>query len=275
MVAGHRRTQSEDAQAAPTRPATGMVDRLHDWRRANPMKVFAAFIALVAALTTVILTRPATATPADQVELEVPTAMQIGEISNCGPTAAAMLVASFRLEHDPHAIRKLRDRIGQWSWDKYPLRRLSVFGSDAGMTSPAIMGATLARFGGHDARFDALSHPWLPREAYAVIALKGLVREGRPIVALVKSSALWGNDASGLHWVVVRGFEGDQVIFNDPADGSRATLPLHDFMAAWRLDKLFRSLPTIGAFTAFVPDRALPGMSEFAMQMDHGPAHVP
>ena len=63
---------------------------------------------------------------------------------------------------------------------------------------------------------------------------------------------------AGLHWVVVRGVEAGQVVFNDPADGAVARLPLDRFWMAWRLPDVYRSLPMVAGFEGLVPDRSLP-----------------
>lgn len=190
-------------------------------------------------------------------DIPLPTVTQVGDKANCGPTAATMLLAPYRGATTEAELTALRDEIGQWSWDAYPLRRVSVPGYPAGMTTPAMLQAVLARFG-EPAAFAPVEHPWLPGEAYAMLALRKLLAEGRPVIVLTQSSTLWGIRTAGLHWVVVRGIQGGKVVFNDPADGERTAIPFAQFWEAWRLNDLYRSLPLVKSFAALAPDRPVP-----------------
>ena len=93
--------------------------------------------------------------------LEVAELTQRGDIANCGPTAAAMVLAHAGFGADP---RQLRDRIGRWSWRHFPLRAFSIPGRSSGMTTPHMMREVLQAFGGQG-RFRALRHPFVPGEA--------------------------------------------------------------------------------------------------------------
>lgn len=195
------------------------------------------------------------------LELEVPWVNQIGEVTNCGPSAAAMVIGAYRSVDDLGVLRGIRDAVGEWSWDEFPLRRLAFPGYDAGMSTPLMMKASLNRFGGGDVRFDLLSHPWLPEEAYAIAALHANLEQGRPLIALVQASTLWENGSPALHWVVIRGIKGDRIVFNDSADTGRMELPMERFLDAWRLNPFYQGLPTIGPYTALVPSRPLPALA--------------
>jgi hypothetical protein len=200
-------------------------------------------------------------------ELLVPLVGQVGEATNCGPTAAAMVLAAYAGQTHRAELEQLRDRLGQWSWGQFPLRRFKAFGYDAGMTTPAMMLDTLNRFGGGLTFADiGAEHPWLPREAWAIVLLRASLQTGRPLIALVQSSVLWGSTGPGLHWVVVLGLEGGQVIFNDPADGQRNQVTLTRFWDAWRLNPLFRDLGVIRSFVALAPDRPLPSVASRNVQ---------
>jgi len=188
------------------------------------------------------------------LNVEVAELMQHGDVANCGPTAAAMVLAHAGIGADP---QRLRDRIGSWSWRRFPLRALSVSGRSSGMTSPTMMAEVLEAFGGQG-RFRALRHPFLPSDAFALIALRSALSEGRPVLMMVESPILWGTEQAGLHWIVVRGAERDTFIFNDPADGEEHRVSAERLWRAWRLHPLWRRLPGVDAFTAFVLDAPLP-----------------
>ncbi len=187
------------------------------------------------------------------VELDVPLVQQHGEVSNCGPSAMAMVLSAYG-RGEPEV---LRDRMGRWSREAFPLRRLTIPGGEAGMTTPAMMHETLERFG-EGLQFFAVDHPWLPLEAFAMPAIESAIASGRPVLVLVQSSTIWGlPEAMGLHWIVVTGVEGESVIFNDPADKTRNRISRSRFLEAWRLDPVFRKLPMVAPFTALIADVAL------------------
>ena len=188
--------------------------------------------------------------------LRVPRAAQAGEVGNCGPTAAAMLLAAYA--DGPARAEALRDAVGRWTWDRFPLRRVALPGYDAGMTTPTMLLHALRHFAPHVRWRDGFDHPWLPREVHALATLRGYLDEGRPVLALVQTRVLWGFDAPGLHWVVVRGLRDGQVLFNDPGDGLVGRVPVAQFYEAWRLDPLFRHLGSITSFVGLVADRPLP-----------------
>lgn len=190
-------------------------------------------------------------------ELPVPLGRQLGDKTNCGPTTAAMALGAYQGVHEPSAIRVIRDVLGEWTWQAFPLRQMRLAGYDAGMTTRHMMAAALERFE-PTVGWEPVEHPWLPLEAWSLVVLKQALAERRPVVVLAEARTLWGLDVAGLHWVVVRGVEGGQVVFNDPADGAVARLPLDRFWLAWRLPDVYRSLPMVAGFEALVPDRSLP-----------------
>lgn len=190
-------------------------------------------------------------------ELPVPLGRQLGDKTNCGPTTAAMTLGAYQGVHEPGAIRVIRDVLGEWTWQAFPLRQMRLAGYDAGMTTRHMMASALERFE-PTVGWEPVEHPWLPLEAWSLVTLKQALAERRPVVVLAEARTLWGLDVAGLHWVVVRGVDGGQVVFNDPADGAVARLPLDRFWLAWRLPDVYRSLPMVAGFEALVPDRSLP-----------------
>lgn len=189
-------------------------------------------------------------------DLDVPIAKQIGNKTNCGPTVAAMAVAAFAQPSQP-SLRELRDLIGEWTWQAFPMRQMRLPGYDAGMTTRHMMKTSMERFR-PEVGWHPVEHAWLPLEAWSIITLKQAVSERRPLVVLAEARTLWGLDVAGLHWVVVTGIDAGQVRFNDPADGASASLPLERFWTAWRLSPVYRSLPMVAGFEALIPDRSLP-----------------
>lgn len=196
-------------------------------------------------------------------DLAVPIAKQIGNKTNCGPTVAAMAVAAFAPEPAPTSqpaqpgLRELRDLIGEWTWQAFPMRQMRLPGYDAGMTTRHMMKTSMERFR-PEVGWHPVEHTWLPLEAWSIVTLKKAVSERRPLVVLAEARTLWGLDVAGLHWVVVTGLDAGQVRFNDPADGASTSLPLDRFWTAWRLSPVYRSLPMVAGFEALVPDRSLP-----------------
>ncbi|MFO0744054.1 MAG: C39 family peptidase [Myxococcota bacterium] len=194
-----------------------------------------------------------------QLDLAIPVVRQSGDKTNCGPTTAAMTLAAFKGEDSPKRARELRDLVGEWSWQAFPLRQMRIPGYDAGMTTREMMRQSLDAFGAPaDVRFEVVGHPWLPLEAWSILALKRHLAEHRPLVVLVEAKTLWNlPKATGLHWVVVRGFADGQVVFNDPADGAVASVTLERFWNAWHLSEAYRSLPMVDGFEGLVADRSL------------------
>lgn len=190
-------------------------------------------------------------------ELSIPIGRQIGDKTNCGPTAAAMALSAYQGVYDASALRVIRDVLGEWTWQAFPLRQMRMPGYDAGMTTRHMMQAALERFE-PSVGWKPAEHPWLPPEAWAVIVLKQAISERRPLVVLAEAKTLWGLDVVGLHWVVVRGIEAGQVVFNDPADGTVSRVSLDRFWHAWRLPDVYRGLPMVAGFEALMPDRSLP-----------------
>ncbi len=190
------------------------------------------------------------------VDLEVPMAVQAGEQANCGPTAVAMFLAAYTGDRGP-GLERLRDAVGAWSWEEFPLRSWHLPWRDSGMTTPGMVEAILERFGG-GVRFVRLGHPFLAPESSSLMSLAGALAQRRPVLALVEAPTLWGTEKPGLHWIVIRGFEAGRVVFNDPADGKRWSIGLQSFWQAWRLSAWYRAIPGIEGYTAFVADRPMP-----------------
>lgn len=190
-------------------------------------------------------------------DLEVPIAKQVGNKTNCGPTVAAMAVAAYDPEAAGTTLRELRDLIGEWTWQAFPMRQMRLPGYDAGMTTRHMMKTSMERFR-PEVGWHPVEHAWLPLEAWSIVTLKQAVSERRPLVILAEARTLWGLDVAGLHWVVVTGLDRGEVRFNDPADGAAASLPLDRFWTAWRLSPIYRSLPMVAGFEALAPDRSLP-----------------
>jgi hypothetical protein len=197
-------------------------------------------------------------------DLEVPLLRQLGTKTNCGPTSAAMALGAFGRnalatnEADGLGdLYGLRDVIGEWTWQKFPLRQMRLSGYDAGMTTRDMMEDALDHFGeGLD--WTPVDHAWLPLEAWSVIALKQSLSERRPMIVLAEARLLWGLEAPGLHWVVVRGTDRGHVVFNDPGDGTIGRIPLERFWRAWRLPDVYRSLPMVSGFEALTPSLSMP-----------------
>ena len=207
-----------------------------------------AFIVLASLCLTVSSTSAAASVAVTvSGDIDVTALTQEGEVANCGPTAAAMLLGHRVASVRPDA---LRDAIGHWSWRRFPLRHFRLPGHEPGMTTPAMMREILKAFGGRG-RVQTLKHPVLPPEAWALLALRDLIKRGSPVLLMVESPVLWGTSQPGLHWIVVRGLDGDAFLFNDPADGSVQTVSAERLWRAWRLHPLWHRLPGVHPFTAF------------------------
>lgn len=211
-------------------------------------------LALVLASTTA--TGAANAAGSD--ELSVPRILQTGDKANCGPTAAAMMLGAYAGATKRPILERLRDKLGQWSWDRFPFRRMSLPGYDAGASTPDILEKTMNHFAdGVSFQKSSAKHPWIPQEAWSVVRLRAHLESRRPVLALVMSSVIWDTKAPGLHWVVVRGIDskGD-VIFNDPADRSRSTVSTARFLRAWKLQGVLGAL--FKSYTSLVGDGPIP-----------------
>lgn len=195
--------------------------------------------------------------PRRSLDVPVPLLAQRGDKANCGPTAVAMVVGAYRRLRNRTALAVLRDAIGSWSWDRFPMRSWHLPGHSPGMTTPAMLASALAHFGGA-VRFDRLGHSFLPAEAHALPALVRALSEGRPVIALVESSVLWGTHGAGLHWIVLRGLEGGEARYNDPGDAGVFAIPLGRLWRAWRLGAAYHLLPGVEAFVGFAADRPVP-----------------
>ncbi len=198
--------------------------------------------------------RPDVLLPAWCFDLPVPLIRQIGDKSNCGPTAAAMAVASYLDRVTPEGLRDLRNAIGEWTWQRFPRRQRRDGGADVGGSTRTMMRQSLERFG--EPRWLDVDHPWLPREVWSIVALKRHVAERRPLVVLAEAARLWNVRAPGLHWVVVVGFDRGRVLVHDPADGQRTAVALPTFWTAWRLPAELRG--SSPGFEGLVADRSLP-----------------
>ena len=203
-------------------------------------------------------------------EIDVPLLQQVGDKNNCGPTAAAMTLGAYvagpsRSEED---LVRLRDAMGQWSWDAFAVRRLRLPGTDAGASPPHVLKTMLNRFSPSGLSFDVRSgtHPWLPAQLWASINLRAQLESGRPVLALVTSSVIWNQpSALGLHWIVVRGVGEDGVVFNDPADRTRRVVSLARFWRAWTLDGVFSAL--FDRYTTVVPNYGVHRVHQVAARL--------
>jgi hypothetical protein len=182
--------------------------------------------------------------------------LQQGEVGNCGPTAAAMVISAYRDSNDHEGLEALRDEMGLWSWQRYPMRAWRLPGGRAGMTTPKMLLGLLQHFG-EGLNFDDLQHPFLPNESYGLLALRSAIQNGRPVIVLVESSALWGTSKPGLHWVVITGVRGDSFIYNDPGDAKRWEIGAERLWRAWRLNAFFRHLPGVEGFSGWTSNRSL------------------
>lgn len=201
--------------------------------------------------------RPEEPLAAWSFEMKIPLGRQLGDKTNCGPTAAAMALGAYQGVGDATGIKVIRDVVGEWTWQVFPVRQMRLPGYDAGMTTRHVMKAALEHFE-PSVRWKPVGHRWLPLEAWSLFALKKSVAERRPMMVLAEARTLWGLDVPGLHWVVVRGLEDNHVVFNDPADGAAAKIPLDRFWRAWRLPDVYRGLPMVAGFEGLMPDRSLP-----------------
>ena len=207
--------------------------------------------------------RPEESLASWRFDLEVPLVKQIGNKTNCGPSTAAMAVAAYGVgaalpsSAESSGVLELRDVIGEWTWQAFPMRQMKLAGYDAGMTTRHMMKVSMERFQ-PEVGWAPVEHPWLPLEAWSIVTLKKAVSERRPLVVLAEARTLWSLDVPGLHWVVVTGIDAGHVTFNDPAEGASTSLPLDRFWSAWRLSPIYRSLPMVAGFEGLVPDRSLP-----------------
>jgi hypothetical protein len=201
--------------------------------------------------------RPEEALATWRFEMTIPLVRQLGDKANCGPTAAAMALGAYQGVRDTSGVRVIRDVVGEWTWQAFPIRQLRLAGYDAGITTRHMMRTALEQFE-PSVGWQPVEHAWLPLEAWSIFALKKAVAERRPLVVLAEARTLWRLDVPGLHWVVVRGVEAGQVVINDPADGAVARVALAEFWQAWRLPSLYRALPMVSGFEALMPDRSLP-----------------
>jgi hypothetical protein len=257
------------AVVSPTATATPLPTQLVDTTPA-PFKDLAAGLLLAAsppAPGVLLPPRPPATLATWSIRLPVPLIRQIGDKSNCGPTAAAMVAGAYAGQTSPSALRDLRNAIGEWTWQRFPRRQRAREGSDAGGTTRVMMQQALDRFSG--ARWQEVDHPFIPKDLWAIVALRRHLAERRPVVILAEAAPLWGVGASGLHWVVATGLDAGQVLFHDPADGAEAAIPFETFWRAWRLPAEWRPIAGRGGFEALVADRSLPPPLEPVLETRH------
>jgi hypothetical protein len=196
--------------------------------------------------------------------LEVPQLRQYGTRSNCGPTAAAMVLGAYEGVKEEKTLEAFRDEIGDWSYERFAMRRLRLPGISGGMTPADVLEETLNHFS-KNVRFkresltseERRSLGFIESNKTAVARLQAAMKERRPMLALVQSGVLWPETAESLHWVVVTGLTRDQVLINDPADGNSDVFSLSLFLASWRLNPFFRSLPFVDSYVGIVGDTPL------------------
>ena len=198
--------------------------------------------------------------PADTIsaeEMSVVAIKQEGDLTNCGPTAAAILVSAYQGITASRKQHRLRDTLGRWSWGRFPLRSWHLPGRDPGMITPTMMQAMLTRFG-QPTRYPELVPDTWARGEDAMGSLHRVLAQRRPVVVLVESPILWRTDRPGLHWIVVFAMTPDEVRYVDPWDATPRTIERARFVSAWRLSPMYRLLPGFRAFTAFVGSRPMP-----------------
>lgn len=166
--------------------------------------------------------------------IQVPLLGQSGDVLNCGPTAASMMLGYYE-SRTAEDLTFYQYAIGYWTWDEYPVRRL--YFEWGGMTYgpggslPEIMVAGLNRYAQDTYRvkvFDSY------RPLYQ---LQGFLTRRRPVMVLLNSGTLWQGDPviMGLHWVVVVGMTPDKVKFVDPSGGQLDEVTHDRFRRAWGL----------------------------------------
>lgn len=123
----------------------------------------------------------------------------------CGPTSALMLLTRYGNEVTLDQV-KTQTATKWFTHDD----------KDIGMTSPDMIPSALNHFG-------------VPASTkYGNIdKLKYYVNQRRPPLVLVRSSYwTW-------HWVVVIGYDEENIIIADPGDGAREVLPQEHFVGSW------------------------------------------
>jgi len=200
-----------------------------------------------------------------EAQLDVPLIRQSGTRNNCGPTAAAMVLAAYRGIEEEDDLRELRNTLGEWSFEQFAMRRLKLPGIRGGMTPESVLIGTMNHYG-DGIEFNPLDphigyqRKTLSPNAQAERALKHLndaIVTGKPVLALVQSGLLWPRSSESLHWVVVTGISEKQIVINDPADGSVNVFTVQEFLRGWRLNPFFRTLPFIHSYSAIVGDKPL------------------
>jgi hypothetical protein len=119
--------------------------------------------------------------------------------SNCGPASLGMVLGSYGLSGYPTDV--LRGEVN---------RIMGNFNPDSGTSLPAL--ATVARRAG--------LYPLDLNKRWNMQDVKAHLAAGRPVITLVRYADLPGNgyfDQDINHYIVLSGFNGDQIIYNDAA----------------------------------------------------------
>jgi hypothetical protein len=139
----------------------------------------------------------------------------------CGPTSALMLLARYGKEVTLDQVKS-----------KTATKWFSYEGKDIGMTSPDMIPVALKHFG-------------VPASTiYGNLdKLKYYVNQRRPPLVLVRSGYwTW-------HWVVVIGYDEQNIIVADPGSGKRRVMPSEAFVGAWKFNTDMRGKRMAGACT--------------------------
>ena len=184
----------------------------------------------LAALLVAIATTAATAwadVPQDQVILPVPQRSQIDgtvwESTDCGPASIAMVLGAFGQNVPTVTLRKAADQFLGFSdpSDGTRIQDLAQVVEDRGLQVDGPYSGGKWR-------------------TWTVDQVKGELQAGRPVVAEVYFALLPNHRNNPIptdHYIVIVGYVGDTVFFNDPADtnapGYRQRMSSEQFSKAW------------------------------------------
>ena len=124
----------------------------------------------------------------------------------CGPTSATMILHHYG--HKGVTVDETK-ALTKTVWFTYRTK-------DIGMTSPDYLPIAMRKLG-------------VPSQMKygSIDTLKHDVSEGRPVIALVRSSeTTW-------HYIVVRGFTQEKMLIADPGGGELYEMPLEKFVGCW------------------------------------------
>lgn len=183
----------------------------------------AALLAAVAITTATAFAEPSQ----DQVLLPVPERSQVDgtvwESSNCGPASIAMVLETFGQDVPNSVLRQGADQLLGWSNPSIGTRIQDLAG--------VVQQRGLVVNGPYSV--GSLRH-------WSLDDVKSELSAGRPVVAEVYFALLPNhryNPVPTDHYIVIVGYEGDNFLFNDPADskspGYRQVMSSGQFLTAW------------------------------------------